>query len=136
LMDLDLTAILSELDPAHGREDFLFPGTKVHVLPQDQAPVDLKARIERLYDNVSDLPWKLYLDCWTVLQMSQGQYQTSRIIVWTSAVMVLGMLWGLTSLFNRWVLAPVRMLQRGVRHVAPGSVHHQINLASGGQIAD
>src|SRR5262249_57078602 len=67
LMDLDLTAILSELDPAHGREDFLFPGTKVHVLPQDQAPVDLKARIERLYDNVSDLPRKLYLDCWTVL---------------------------------------------------------------------
>ena len=136
LMDMDLTTILSELDPEHGREDFLFPGTRVYVLPKYRGEFDLKERIERLYENVSQLPKKLTWDFWTVLQMSQGQYQTSRIIVWTSAVMVLGMLCGLTSLFNRWVLSPVRMLQRGVRHVARGSFDYKINLRSGDEMQD
>jgi signal transduction histidine kinase len=68
--------------------------------------------------------------------MSQGQYQTSRIIVWTSAVMVLGMLCGLTILFHRWVLSPVRLLQRGVRHVARGSFDYKINLNSGDEMQD
>ncbi|HZW32547.1 MAG TPA: HAMP domain-containing protein, partial [Isosphaeraceae bacterium] len=136
LMDLDLTRILGELDREHSRDEFLFPGTKVYVLPKYPAEIGLEARIERLYENVSQLPKKLYLDFWTVLQMSQGQYQTSRIIVWTSAVMVLGMLYGLTRLFNRWVLSPVRMLQRGVRHVARGSFDYKINLHSGDEMQD
>ena len=68
--------------------------------------------------------------------MSKGQYQTSRIIVWSSAVMVLGMLCGLTVLFHRWVLFPVRVLQRGVRHVAWGSFDYKINLESGDEMQD
>ena len=68
--------------------------------------------------------------------MSKGQYQTSRIIVWSSALMVLGMLCGLTVLFHRWVLTPVRMLQRGVRHVARGSFDYKINLRSGDEMQD
>ena len=57
--------------------------------------------------------------------MSKGQYQTSRIIVWTSALMVLGMLCGLMLLFHRWVLYPVRLLQRGVRQGGPRLVRLQ-----------
>src|SRR5438067_5001192 len=76
------------------------------------------------------------MDFWSVLQMSRGQYQTSRIIVWTSALMVLGMLWALTILFHRWVLSPVRLLQRGVRHVARGSFDYKINLKSGDEMQD
>ena len=104
--------------------------------PSSRRSSGLKSRIDRLYDNVSELPKKLHLDFWSVLQMSKGQYQTSRIIVWSSALMVMGMLCGLTVLFHRWVLAPVRMLQRGVRHVARGSFDYKINLRSGDEMQD
>ena len=121
IMDEDLTAILNELDPNEEPVEPLFPGTTIYVpdlLSKFKPASNVKSRIDRLYETVSNLARNLHLDFWTVLQMSQGQYQTSRIIVWSSAVMVLGMLCGLTSLFHRWVLTPVRMLQRGVRHVA------------------
>jgi two-component system, NtrC family, sensor kinase len=137
-MDEDLTAILNEIDQEHGPVAPLFPGTTVYadLLPKFKTSSGLKSRIDRLYDNVSELPKKLHLDFWSVLQMSKGQYQTSRIIVWSSALMVMGMLCGLTVLFNRWVLSPVRMLQRGVRHVARGSFDYKINLRSGDEMQD
>ncbi len=137
-MDEDLTAILNELDQEHGPVAPLFPGTTVYadLLPKFKTSSGLKSRIDRLYDNVSELPKKLHLDFWSVLQMSKGQYQTSRIIVWSSALMVMGMLCGLTVLFHRWVLAPVRMLQRGVRHVARGSFDYKISLRSGDEMQD
>jgi signal transduction histidine kinase len=138
LMDEDLTAILNEIDPEHGPVEPLFPGTTVYadLLPKFKTVSGLKSRIDRLYDTVGQLPTKLHSDFWAVLQMSKGQYQTSRIIVWSSAVMVLGMLCGLTVLFHRWVLSPVRMLQRGVRHVARGSFDYKINLRSGDEMQD
>jgi two-component system, NtrC family, sensor kinase len=137
-MDEDLTAILNEIDQEHGPVEPLFPGTTVYadLLPKFKTASGLKSRIDRLYDTVSQLPNKLHQDFWSVLQMSKGQYQTSRIIVWSSALMVLGMLCGLTVLFHRWVLAPVRMLQRGVRHVARGSFDYKINLRSGDEMQD
>jgi signal transduction histidine kinase len=139
LMDEDLTKILHQLDPAHDPQEYQFPGTSKY-LPDRIAKYtpasDLKSRIERLYDTVSQLPKKLHEDFWAVLQISKGQYQMSRIIVWTSALMVLGMLCGLMSLFHRWVLSPVRMLQRGVRHVARGSFDYKINLKSGDEMQD
>jgi two-component system, NtrC family, sensor kinase len=137
-MDEDLTAILNDLDPAHAPFEPLFPGTTVYAdqLPKLNAAPGLKSRIDRLYETVSKLPDWLHRDFWAVLQMSKGQYQTSRIIVWVSAIMVLGMLCGLTFLFNRWVLSPVRMLQRGVRHVARGSFDYKINLKSGDEMQD
>ncbi len=138
LMDEDLTAILNELDPEHAPFEALFPGTTVYAdrLPKFKTASGLKSRIDRLYDTVSRLPDRLHKDFWAVLQMSKGQYQTSRIIVWSSAMMVLGMLCGLTVLFHRWVLSPVRMLQRGVRHVARGSFEYKINLQSGDEMQD
>jgi methyl-accepting chemotaxis protein len=139
LMDEDMTAILNELDPEHAPFEPLFPGTTVYadLLPKFKTSTPgLKLRIDRLYEKVSELPNKLHLDFWAVLQMSRGQYQTSRIIVWSSAVMVMGMLCGLTILFHRWVLSPVRMLQRGVRHVARGSFDYKINLKSGDEMQD
>ena len=139
LMDFDLTAILNELDADRGPVKPLFPGTTIYVpdlLSKFKPATEVKSRIERLNDTVSQLPKKLYQDFWNVLQMSQGQYHTSRIIVWSSAVMVLAMLCGLTILFHRWVLFPVRMLQRGVRHVAWGSFDYKINLKSGDEMQD
>ena len=82
------------------------------------------------------LPRKLFRDSWSVLTLSQMKYQTSRVIVWVSAVMVLAMLCGLMFLFQRWVLFPLRFLQRGVRHVARGSFGYKINLQSGDEMQD
>jgi two-component system, NtrC family, sensor kinase len=139
VMDEDLNKILNELDPEHAPVDYLFRGTRIYgpdLLQKFKPASGVKSRIERLYDTVSQLPKKLHQDFWDVLQMSKGQYQTSRIIVWSSAVMVLGMLCGLTILFHRWVLFPVRMLQRGVRHVSWGSFDYKINLKSGDEMQD
>ncbi len=46
------------------------------------------------------------------------------------------MLCGLMFLFQRWVLFPLRFLQRGVRHVARGSFDYKINLQSGDEMQD
>jgi two-component system, NtrC family, sensor kinase len=39
-------------------------------------------------------------------------------------------------LFHRWVLLPLRLLQRGVRHVARGSFNYKIDLKSGDEMQD
>ena len=44
------------------------------------------------------------------------------MIVWTSALAVLAMLCGLAALFHRWVLYPVRLLQRGRASRGAGGV--------------
>jgi signal transduction histidine kinase len=144
LMDDDLAAIKSELDPSLGAPEklLLLPGTAYWItqhpeqLPQVRPATGLKARIERLHDTVMQLPRKLFADFWSVLKISQAQYQTSRVIVWISSLMVLGMLYGLMRLFHLWVLAPLRLLQRGVRHVARGSFDYKINLRSGDEMQD
>jgi signal transduction histidine kinase len=142
LIDEDLAAILTELSGNHDPAPTLLPGTSVYVkfhpemLPQVRPASDIKSRIERLHDTVMQLPKKLFVDFWQVLSVSQRKYQTSRVIVWVSALMVLGMLCGLMILFNRWVLFPLRFLQRGVRHVARGSFDYKINLQSGDEMQD
>ena len=133
LMDYDLAAILTELNGTQGPSPTLLPGTSVYVEPHSE---DIKARIDRLHEKVMELPQKLFIDFFQVLTVSQRNYQTSRVIVWVSAVMVLGMLCGLMILFNRWVLFPLRFLQRGVRHVARGSFDYKINLQSGDEMQD
>jgi two-component system, NtrC family, sensor kinase len=142
LIDDDLAAILSELDPSHPPPRRLLPGTEYYVehrpelLPPVKPATGLQSRIERLNDTVMQLPKRLYVDFYSVLQMSQKQYQTGRIIVWISSLMVLGMLCGLMLLFHRWVLFPLRLLQRGVRHVARGSFNYKIDLQSGDEMQD
>src|SRR5262249_15735016 len=122
LIDSDLTAILSELKPGQKIEPSL-SGTKYYLSnhPEAQPPIPAQAghtplqlRIERLNHRVMMLPDILHNDFYAVLQMSRSQYQTSRVIVWTAAMTVLAMLCGLSALFHRWVLYPVRLLQRGV----------------------
>lgn len=142
LMDDDLAAVLAELEPGSGPAKTLLPGTSYYVanhpelLPQVKPATGLKSRIERLHDTVMQLPNKLFGDFWAVLKMSQGAYQASRVTVWISSLMVLAMLWGLTLLIHRWVLLPLRLLQRGVRHVARGSFDYKINLKSGDEMQD
>ena len=110
LIDDDLAAILSELDPAHPAPECKLPGTQYYVehhpeqLPRVKPATGLPSRIERLNEIVMELPKRLYEDFWAVLKMSQNQYHVGRIIVWVSALMVLAMLCGLALLFHRWVL--------------------------------
>lgn len=142
LMDDDLAAILSEIDPAQGVVEPLLPGTSFYVtrhpelLPKVKPANGLKSRIERLHDTVMQLPHKLFADFWLVLRQSQVQYQASRVIVWISSAMVLLMLYLLTALFRRWVLLPLRLLQRGVRYVARGSFGYKIALHSNDEMQD
>ena len=97
-------------------------------------PGDIAARIDRLNKSVMSLPEILHRDFFEVLKMSKSQYESSRVIVWTSALMVIGMLCGLAALFHRWVLYPVRLLQRGVRRVARGSFDYHIDLTTGDEM--
>ena len=143
LIDDDLAAILTELDPTSEPASPILPGTSYYVnqhpemLPQIEPATDLKSRIERLNHTVMLLPKELFGDFYEVLVMlSRGQYLTSRVIVWTSALMVLAMLCGLMMLFHRWVLYPVRLLQRGVRRVARGSFDYKIELNTGDEMQD
>jgi signal transduction histidine kinase len=96
--------------------------------------VDLPARIERLNHRAMELPGVLHREFYEVIQKSKRQYQVSRVIVWVSALTVLGMLCGLAALFHRWVLYPVRLLQHGVRRVARGSFDYTIDLATGDEM--
>ena len=135
-IDCDLTEILAELEPGTAVRPML-PGTSVYLArhPENrQAAIGRDARIERLKHRVMDLPDKLHHDFYQVLLVSQRQYQASRVIVWTSALMVLAMLIGLAALFHRWVLYPVRLLQRGVRRVARGAFDYKIELATGDEM--
>jgi two-component system NtrC family sensor kinase len=142
LIDDDLAAILSELDPEHAPPFRLLPGTAFYIeerpdlLPASKPVTGLQSRIDRLNDTVMQIPKRLYNDFWSVLKMSQAQYQTSRVIVWVSFVMVLGMLYGLMVLFRRWVLSPLQLLKRGVRDVALGSFDYKIDLESGDEMQD
>ena len=142
-MDHDLTAILKELNPDEPVEPVL-PGTLI-VLDEnsrvlsasDEVPgesVGLGTRIERLNHRAMRLPGILHHEFYQVLVKSQGQYQASRVIVWVSALTVLGMLCGLAALFHRWVLYPVRLLQRGVRRVARGAFDYKIDLKTGDEM--
>jgi signal transduction histidine kinase len=136
VIDTDLAAILTELD-RRAKVGPVLPGTSIYVSRHPsvlQGARDLDARIDRLNRRVMDLPDKLHRDFYAILLMSQRQYQTSRVIVWTSALAVLAMLCGLAALFHRWVLYPVRLLQRGVRRVARGQFDYKIDLKTGDEM--
>jgi two-component system, NtrC family, sensor kinase len=142
LIDHDLTAILVQLDPGRRVEPVL-PFTRTFILrhPEvlgppgyDDAQTTISARIDRLNAQVMELPDVLHRDFWEMLKMSNGQYMSSKIIVWTSALAVLAMLCGLAALFHRWVLYPVRLLHRGVRRVARGAFDYKIDLHSGDEM--
>jgi two-component system, NtrC family, sensor kinase len=143
LIDHDLTAMLAELLPTQSVSSVL-PGTAVWLSEHPDAlasagvdtsqPPTVFDRIERLNRWVMRLPDVLHRDFYAVLDLSKRQYNSSRLLVWTSAVMVLAMLCGLSVLFHRWVLYPVRLLQRGVRHVARGSFDYRIDLKTGDEM--
>jgi len=135
-VDDDLTSILSLLDPNEKAEPML-PATvrylREHPDPRPE-PVGLAERIDRLNERVMSLPQILHRDFFEVLKVSKSQYESSRVIVWTSALAVIAMLCGLATLFHRWVLYPVRLLQRGVRRVARGSFDYRIDLKPGDEM--
>ena len=140
-MDEDLTAILNELDPRQGARRAALPGHDGLCRPPELLRSSSRPRhevadrpLERHGEQAPQEALRGFLG--GTCRCRKGQYQTSRIIVWSSALMVLGMLCGLTLLFHRWVLSPVRMLQRGVRHVARGSFDYKINLKSGDEMQD
>ncbi len=136
-IDNDLTAILGHLNPSTKTIPIL-PGTLVYIRehpePQDSADIGLVPRIGLLNKRVMSLPEILHRDFFEVLTMSKRQYESARVIVWTSALAVIAMLCGLAALFHRWVLYPVRLLQRGVRRVARGSFDYRIELTTGDEM--
>lgn len=139
-IDADLTALLAEVrgDPAI---EPVIPATRAYLkshatevaVARDPA-LAFQQRIDRLGQTVVKLPDVLHHDFFAVLENSKQQYVTSRVIVWTSALMVLGMLIALARLCHRWVLYPVRLLQRGVRRVARGQFDYHIELKSGDEM--
>lgn len=148
-IDIDLAAILAELGV---KGDYTLPRTSVylsrHARSKERAGTPtavadgpgpgpatrLESAIQRLNRSAMQLPDKLHRDFYAVLLTSQRQYQTSRVIVWTSALMVLAMLFALATLFHRWVLYPVRLLHRGVRRVARGAFDYKIELKTGDEM--
>jgi len=142
-IDHDLAEILAELNPGKTFEPVL-PGTAVFLSRHPEVVaeaggmpgrgVGLDSRIDRLNHRAMELPDILHRDLYEVLVKSQRQYQASRVIVWVSALTVLGMLIGLAALFHRWVLYPVRLLQRGVRRVARGAFDYKIDLNTGDEM--
>ena len=134
-IDHDLAAILNTLDPAEAARAML-PGTATWLAahPETAAAVPTAKRIERLFHHGLQLITKLHGDVFFITQNSRRQYEAGRVIVWLSALAVLGMLIALAVLFNRWVLDPVRLLQRGVRRVARGSFDYSIDLNTGDEM--
>ncbi len=138
-IDHDLAAILRQLEPG-AKVGPILPYTEQWVRdnpePTDaeSGPLDLATRINRLNERVMTLPRILHRDFFEVLVGSKKQYESCRVIVWTAAMAVLAMLAGLAALFHRWVLYPVRLLQRGVRRVARGSFDYHIDLATGDEM--
>jgi two-component system NtrC family sensor kinase len=132
-IDDDLTAILNQLAPGTTVEPLL-PGTRRNLNRGAGAPLTLPARIDRLNRHVMSLPNILHRDFFAVLSSSRSQFESSRWIVWVSALAVLAMLGALMMLVSRWVLFPVRLLHRGVRHVAGGDFGYRIALNSGDEM--
>jgi len=134
-IDHDLTAILNELDPTE-QAQMALPGTPIWLgrNPEVARPETTPRRIDRLFHQVMQLPTKLHGNVYAILLNSRRQYEAGRIIVWVAALAVLAMLIGLALLFNRWVLFPIRLLQRGVRRVARGSFDYSIELNTGDEM--
>jgi len=134
-IDADLAAILDGIDP-DARAELALPGTPIwlRMHPELARAMPIPRRIDRLSHQVMLLPTKLHGDVYAILLNSRRQYEAGRIIVWMAALAVLAMLIGLAVLFNRWVLFPIRLLQRGVRRVARGSFDYSIELATGDEM--
>jgi signal transduction histidine kinase len=137
LIDFHLAAVLqriegdSTIEPILVRSDAYF---RNHPSETPPTSLSIPEHIGRLNRLVVKLPDVLHRDFWTVLQLSKTRFLYTRWIVWISAVACLIMLGVLTALFHRWVWHPVRLLQRGVRHVAGGSFDYKIELKTGDEM--
>lgn len=143
LIDDDLTGVLRQLQPDLPI-DHLIDRTSIYLTRHPEAnllnagpwePFALtRARLDRLTTSAIALPDKLHSDFFLVLEASKRHYQSSRVMIWTVALAVLAMLCGLTKLVHRWLFTPIRLLHRGVRHVARGSFDYQIELQTGDEM--
>ena len=134
-IDHDLAAILNRIDPAE-RAGATLPGTAAWLAahPEIAGDVPTAKRIERLFQRSLELIKKLHGDVFFITQNSRRQYEAGRVIVWLSALAVFAMLIALAVLFNRWVLNPIRLLQRGVRRVARGAFDYSIEVTTGDEM--
>ncbi|WP_435021078.1 ATP-binding protein [Tundrisphaera sp. TA3] len=135
-IDHDLTEILARLEPGEDIQPAL-PGTALYVGRHPEVIGGVRTtrdRVDRLFQQVMQLPTKLHGDVYAILLNSKRQYEAGRVIVWIAALAVLAMIGVLAVLFNRWVMYPVRLLQRGVRRVARGSFDGSIELRTGDEM--
>jgi signal transduction histidine kinase len=143
VIDDDLTAILRHLkgdqaiEPQFGRTKVYLerhPSENLATVGPWDGEALLEARLQRLNHSAARLPDVLHRDFLAVLETSKRHYESSRVIVWSSALTVLAMLLALARLVRRWVLYPVRLLQRGVRRVARGQFDYRIDLDTGDEM--
>jgi signal transduction histidine kinase len=143
LIDEDLAGLLQHFEPENPAPNVI-ERTEIYLDRHPEAdllnagpwePYALsRARFDRLTASAVSLPDKLHSDFFLVLEASKRHYQSSRVIVWTAALAVVAMLCGLTKLVHRWVFSPIRLLHRGVRHVARGSFDYTIDLETGDEM--
>ena len=113
-IDYDLGAILDELDPNEKAPAALaYTPTWVRLNPEVTRPASIEHRIDRIFHRVMRIPHKLYQDVYSITLNSRRQYEAGQITVWLAALAVVAVLVALAVLFNRWVLYPIRLLQRG-----------------------
>jgi two-component system NtrC family sensor kinase len=143
LIDDDLTAILRylksdpDIEPQFGRTRVYLerhPAENLASVGPWDGEALLETRLQRLNHSAARLPDMLHRDFLAVLEASKRHYESSRVIVWSSALAVLAMLLALARLVRRWVLYPVRLLQRGVRRVARGQFDYRIDLDTGDEM--
>ena len=106
------------------------------MLPQIEPATDLKSRIERLNHTVMHLPKELFGDFYDVLRdvaEAVPDQPGDRLDLGADGA---GDALRPAALFHRWVLYPVRLLQRGVRRVARGSFDYKIDLKTGDEMQD
>jgi two-component system NtrC family sensor kinase len=134
-IDYDLGAILDELDPNEKTPPVLpYTPTWVSLNPEMTLPVSIQQRIDRIVHRGMQIPQKLYQEVHDITKDSRNHYERSQVIVWLAALAVVATLIALAVLFNRWVLYPIRLLQRGVRRVARGSFDYSIELNTGDEM--
>jgi two-component system, NtrC family, sensor kinase len=134
-IDYDLGAILDELGPDEKTPPVLpYTPTWVGLNPEMTLPISIQQRIDRIVHRGLQITQKLYQEVHDITKDSRSHYERSQVIVWLAALAVVATLIGLALLFNRWVLNPIRLLQRGVRRVARGSFDYSIELNTGDEM--
>lgn len=109
------------------------PGSQADLLAVN-APVRIAA--EELIRTSGDLINIINTDLHRRIHYSKAGYRNSIIVLLTASIAALTLMGGMLRLLHRWVVAPIRELERGVADVAKGNFEHRIEIRSGDEFQD